>query len=211
MQVKKSKIVMIFSIIIIVFGVAGCAISSAGIAVVRSLNIGSEDSPFMSTVNGTLSTATSTIGNSSLALKNIAVTIEASKVSLSTASDMLINSSEALEEISDIMNFEIIGTKPLAGTSQYFVTIADDLEKLSGNIDSLSQSIGTNINDINRLSDNLGEISITLGNFSTSLSETTGTDLGFGIKSFLYATLIVMVALNIMFILIGSSLLIVNK
>jgi hypothetical protein len=211
MRGKKSKIVVIFSIIILLFGVIGCILSFGGIYLVRNLNLGVSDSQIITTVSSSLGSATKTLEDSSTALKNIAITVGAAKDSLGSASVMLLNSSEALVQIAETMNFEIIGIKPLEDTSQYFLSIADDLVILSGNIDNLSQSLGTNVGDINTLSTDLGDISTRLDNVSTSLSESTETGLGLGIKSLLYIILAIMGTLNIMFILIGSSLIILNK
>jgi hypothetical protein len=211
MQGKKSKIVVIFSIIILLFGVIGCILSFGGIYLVRNINLGVSDSQMITTVSSSLGSATKTLEDSSTALKNIAITVGAAKDSLDSASVMLLNSSEALAQIAETMNFEIIGIKPLEDTSQYFLSIADDLVILSGNIDNLSRSLGTNVDDINTLSTDMGDISTRLDNVSTSLSESTETGLGLGIKSLLYIILAIMGTLNIMFILIGSSLIILNK
>ena len=211
MQGKKRIIVIIFSIIIMLFGIIGCAASFGGIYLVKNLNIGGTESQLVTTVSGTLNLATDTIENSSTALKNIASTVGVAKDSLESAADVLMSSSEALAEISETMNFEIIGIKPLEDTSQYFISIAKDLDVLSGRIDSLSRSLGTNVDDINRVSTDLGEISIRLDNFSTSLSGATGTELDFGIKNFLYIVLALMASFNIVFILIGLSLAMLNR
>ena len=210
-QGKKSKIVIIFSIVILLFGIIGCILSFGGIYLVRNLNLGVTDSQLITTVSSSLGSATKTLKDSSVALKNIAITVEAAKESLGSASVMLLNSSEALVEIAKTMNFEIIGTRPLEGTSQYFLSIADDLVTLSENIDNMTQSLGTNVDDINTLSTDLGDVSTRLDSVSTSLSESTETGLGLNIKSLLYIILAIIGTLNIMFILIGSSLLIVNK
>lgn len=210
-QGKKSKIVIIFSIVILLFGIIGCILSFGGIYLVRNLNLGMTDSQLITTVSSSLDSATKTLEDSSVALKNIAITVEVAKESLGSASDVLISSSEAIAEIGETMNFEIIGTKPLEDTSQYFLSIADDLVALSENIDNMSQSLGTNVGDLNTLSTDLGDVSTRLDTISTSLSEPAGTGLGLGIKSLLYIILAIMGTLNVMFILIGLSLLIVNK
>ena len=208
----KSKIISLFSIIIIIFGLAGCIPCFGGIYYISKINIknpGSAD--LVSTVEGSVKSVNILLDDSSKALTNVAGTVQEAQLSLADASGMLNSSSLALSEVSGLIEFEILGFRPLAGLSAYFKTMSEDAEKLSESLFDMSQSIGTNIEDINKISEDVGKISANLEVFSTSFSTTAETIPDFNIKGILYFVFIYLGLLNIIFILIGFSLLFINR
>ncbi|MBM3706710.1 MAG: hypothetical protein FJW66_09330 [Actinobacteria bacterium] len=194
------------------FGITGCIPSFAGIYFVKNFNIDRVNSTEMlSTFGSSMDSVTGLIKDSSTALKNAAGTVLEAKDSLADASKMLDESSVALLEISKLVNFEILGIKPMEGVSRYFISIADDLDSLAVSVEAMSASIGGNAGDLNKISEDLEEISFRLDNFTASFLKTSETVPSFGLKSILYFILIYLGILNIIFVMIGISLLVLNR
>ncbi len=209
---KNNKMITLLAIIIIAFGTIGCVPCFAGLYFVKNLELKTADtSQVINTLNSSIDSITILVEDSSLALSNVAGTVEDAKDSLSEASVMLEDSSEAMMEISKLVNFDILGIKPLEGVSVYFESIATDLGDLSENILMTSVSVGKNIEDINKVSDDLGAISIKMDTFSTSFTSTADTIPIFGLKTVMYIALLYFGMLNIIFILIGVSLAVLSR
>jgi len=208
----KNKIISFFSIIIIIFGLAGCVPCFGGIYYISKINIKNPGSVnLVNTVSSSVKSVNILLDDSSKALNNVAGTVQEAQYLLADASGMLKSSSLALSEVSGVIEFEILGIKPLAGLSAYFQTMSQDAGKLSESLFDMSQSIGTNIGDINKISEDVGKISANLEVFSTSFSTTAGTIPDFNLKGLLYIVFIYLGILNIIFMLIGVSLLSINR
>ncbi|MBM3700825.1 MAG: hypothetical protein FJW68_07965 [Actinobacteria bacterium] len=208
----NNKIISLFSIIIIFFGLAGCVPCFGGIYYASKISIknpGSSD--LLNTVNGSIKSINILLDDSSAALNNVAGTVQEAQYSLADASGMLKSSSLALSEVSGLIEFDILGFKPLAGMSAYFKTMSEDAQKLSASLFGMSQSIGTNIGDINKISGDVGKISADLEVFSVSFSTTADSIPDFNLKWFFYIVFIYLGILNIIFILIGISLLSMSR
>jgi hypothetical protein len=208
----KNKIISLFSIIIIIFGLAGCIPCFGGIYYISKINIKNPGSVnLINTVDSSVKSVNILLDDSSGALNNVAGTVQEAQYSLADASEMLKSSSLALAEVSGLIEFEILGIKPLAGISAYFKTMSEDAQKLSESLFDMSNSIGTNIEDINKISEDVGKISANLEVFSTSFSTTAGSIPDFNIRGLLYIVFIYLGILNIIFILIGISILTLNR
>jgi len=208
----KNKIIALFSIIIIAFGITGCAGCLGGIYFVKKIFTGiSGSTQLISSASTSVESVNVLLDNSSTALSNVASTVENARVSLSGASDMLQSSSAALLEISELIEFEIIGIKPLAGISGYFRTMSEDLDGLSKNMMLMSDTVGTNVEDINEISEDIGSISVNLENFSATFFRNTSVLPDFGIRSLLYIIFSYIGILNLILVFIGFSLLVLSR
>ncbi len=208
----KNKIISLFSIIIIIFGFAGCIPCFGGIYYAGKINIINPGSTYLvNTLDSNLKSVNVLLNDSSKALDNVAGTVREAQYSLKDASGMLKSSSLALEEISGLVEFDILGIKPLAGISAYFKTMSQDAEKLSESLLAMSQSVGSNIRDINKISEDVGKISSDLEVFISSYLTITSSLPDFNLRVLIYIVLIYLGILNIIFILIGASLFLINR
>lgn len=212
MKISKKIIIIIFSLIIIVFGLAGAVPSFAGLYYVNKAKIEITNSTqILNTASTSINTINVMLDNSSSAMKNVSSTVSEAKNSLSTAAVMLEDTSRTMVEISKSIEFEILGYKPLEGVSQYFTSMSTDFKTLSGDMKNMASSVGNNIEDINNISEDLKNISVNLENFSETFSNTSTILPEFSLKTILLFIFSYFAAVNIIFILIGASLLIVSR
>ncbi|MBN1299479.1 MAG: hypothetical protein JW997_07320, partial [Actinobacteria bacterium] len=204
---SRNKLVFLFAVIIIIFGIIGLIPCAACFYYTGKINITNPGSNYVITSLGSsVQSVNVLLDTSSEALTDVAGTVEEARDSLKDASKMLESSSEALAEVSEIIEFEILGMKPLAGLSEYFGTMSEDAGKLSGSIFNMADSIGTNIDDIKKIAADVSNISVNLSSFSTSFERTAAALPDFNIKIILYAVFAYLGVLNIVFIIIGLSL-----
>jgi len=205
---KKSIILKIFAFILILFGVAGIAGSIAGIPVankyLRSVNTLPEINE--SVVAG-FSSISGMITDVSATTKNVTQTLTETKESLKNASELSDEAAAAFYEISQYVEFDILGFKPLAETSTYFNDLGDTLTELSGQISNTAGSLDVNIRDVDKLSQDFTQISTKMDKVSEVSSKTLTL---LPVESFLkvaYVLLIYIAVLHLMFVITGLGIL----
>lgn len=208
----QRKIVTFFSLIIIIFAVLGLMICGAAFYFIARVEIPSISSTqLVTTLEGTVSSVSSLVKESSDALGNVSNTVEEARISLKEASDMLYSSSGDLVEIAEAIDFEFLGIRPLSGVSDYFFSISSDLETLSASVEEMADSVGVNVEDLDNISLELLDMSKRMDGFSDSFGVTTNTMPDFDIKTVAYVILVFMSLQNMVIALIGISLFALNK
>jgi hypothetical protein len=212
MQNRKRAVIVIFAVIILVFGIAGSIPCFAGIYFVKNINMDRVNSTeIFATFSDSMDSVTMLLEDSATAITGAADTVSEAKTSLADASEILKESSTALVEISKLVDFEILGLKPMEGVSHYFESIAGDLDSLSVSVGIMAESIGGNAGDIKKISEDLGKISLQLDTFAFSFLKTSESIPEFGLKNILYFILIYLGILNLIFIIIGIALLALSR
>ena len=131
----RNKIISFFAIIIIVFGMLGLVPCAVLIYFTGKINLTNPGSTYIvDSLSSSVKSVNVLLDNSSEALTNVAGTVQEAQDSLKDASGMFKSSSIALAEVADVIEFEILGIKPLDGMSKYFSTMSEDAEKLSQSI-----------------------------------------------------------------------------
>ncbi len=240
---SKFKLITVFSLIIIIFGLLGCVPCAAGIYYLSKIsassniiniinysninyndNIGNKNiganivgsnnaqtKNFLETVNESINSLISLLDNSSYALKNASYTITDAQNALIDASKIMKSTSISLNEVSKTIEFEILGVKPLAGVSNYFKSISKDMAKFSENLEKMSTSIGLNVEDLKKLSEDIDKISLNITIANNSFNKSINLIPNFSFINILYIVLSYLFVLNIIFILIGISLIVLTK
>jgi hypothetical protein len=208
----RKKVITFFSLIIIIFAVAGLVLCGIAFYFVNGFKVPQLSSTqVVSSFNSSVSSVSSLIQESSRALKNVSGTIEIAKDSLVETSDMLLDSSGDLEEIAEAIDFSILGMHPLKDVSKYFLSISEDMEVLASNVGLIAGSVGINIEDIQNISVELNEISENMEGFNEDFAKTSATLPDFGLKTVAYVVIIFMIIQNLLILLIGISLFALNK
>ncbi|MCL5073127.1 MAG: hypothetical protein M1308_19895 [Actinobacteria bacterium] len=204
---KKLRL-KIFAFILVLFGIVGMTGSIAGIPIASKYLKGMNTLPEINeTVVAGFSSISATVTDVSSTTKNVTKTLIETKKSLSNASLLSDQAGTAFHQISEDVNFEIFGYKPLAETSTYFKDIGDTLAELSSQILNTVDSLDVNIQDVDKLSQDFILISAKLDKVS-EVSNRTLTLLP--IESFLrvaYIFLIYIAVLHLMFVIIGLGML----
>ena len=204
----KLIILKFFAVILILFGLAGIVGSIAGIPIANKYLKGINTFPEINeSVVAGLSSISGTIVDVSTTTKNVTKTLIETKKSLSNASLLSDQAGTSFHQISNYVDFDILGYKPLAETSTYFNDIGDTLSDLSNQISNTVDSLDVNIRDVDKLSQDFILISAKLDKVS-EISNKTLTLLP--IESFLkvaYILLIYIAILHLMFVFIGLGML----
>lgn len=212
MALRKNVMVYFFSIILIIFGFVGAVFSFSAISLVAKYKIDIDSaSELNSSIDGGVESISNLLSNTSTAMENVSVTVNEVKNSIVTASDLTYVSADAIYEIADLANFDILGFQPFGSSYEYFIVIGDSLKGLSGSIDKTVDSIGTNADDIEKIARDLEEASLKLNNAYGDLSKTVETFPDLGLKKVINYLLIYCGILNLMFVFMGASLLLLAK
>lgn len=205
---KNLIILKFFAVIIMLFGVAGVVGSLVGIPIANKYLKSFDTLPEINeSVVAGFSSISGTIVDVSTTTKNITQTLIETKKSLSNASLLSDQAGTSFHQISNYVDFDILGYKPLAETSTYFNDIGDTLSDLSNQISNTVDSLDVNIRDVDKLSQDFILISAKLDKVS-EISNKTLTLLPIG--SFLkvaYILLIYIAILHLMFVFIGLGML----
>jgi len=211
MKARKTFI-YILSLILIVFGIAGSALS---IVFMQKVNLFTGNVKQIETINTSLKSGfesiTTITKNTGVATANMADSIKSARLSLEAASGTAASSSEAIYSIAKLTNFDILGFKPMAETGQYFNQIGDDLKTLSVSILATAEALKTNEKDIANIGTNFEEMSLKLNVISEEINQTVSIVVQDNILKLASILTIYVAVLHFMFVLIGFALLLVSK
>ncbi|MCE5329169.1 hypothetical protein LLG07_02400 [bacterium] len=204
-------IINVISIFLIIFGIAGIIFSFIFIPKLSPVNLNNEtiDSLNVSISEG-FDSITSAMNNASTTAIGISGSIETAKDSLETAAQVTEETSKAFNEMSKLVDFEILGLKPFESVYMYFQDGSESLEQLSKDLTNTGKSLKTNTSDIKELGDNLADISGKIKNLSVSYNNAADS-ISFSqsdkIIDYFKAYICI---LHAMFILAGTSLILLN-
>ncbi len=207
MNSKKSFITYVFSIILIFFGIAGCALSVTGLTYLnKNLSFSQEETNFAVSLDESILSVSNMMKDTSKGLENASLTLKQVEESLANAQELLKNSSSAFYDIAETINFEILGYRPLEKSYGYFTGIGDSLSLLSSDIGRTALYIGTNSTDLTKISENIDNITININNTYKNFSGTFSNVMNFNLGSIFTYIFIYILVLHVMFILIGLVL-----
>lgn len=204
-------IINVISIFLIIFGIAGIIFSFIFIPKLSPVNLNNEtiDSLNVSISEG-FDSITSAMNNASTTAIGISGSIETAKDSLETAAQVTEETSKAFNEMSKLVDFEILGLKPFESVYMYFQDGSESLEQLSKDLTNTGKSLKTNTSDIKELGDNLADISGKIKNLSVSYNNAADSiSLSQSDKIIDYFKAYICI-LHAMFILAGTSLILLN-
>jgi len=209
---KKRIIVFIISIILILFGLSGTALSTFFILKANEF-VGNlkQIENINTSIKGGFESITNIASNTHIATVNIASSIKNARESLIYASDTSKNSAEAVYSIADLTGFDIFGFKPLEDAGYYFTTIGDNLNMLSQKIEETADALQTNEKDVIKLGEDFKETSVKLNLISSELSQTTTLILENNFIKMVNIILSYMVILHFMFIITGIALITLTR
>ncbi|MBM3707381.1 MAG: hypothetical protein FJW69_03420 [Actinobacteria bacterium] len=209
---KKRIIVFIISIILILFGLSGTALSTFFITKANEFvgNLKQIES-INTSIKGGFESITNIASDTHIATVNIASSIKNARQSLQYAADTSKESASAVYSIADLTGFDIFGFKPLEEAGDYFTTIGDNLNLLSQKIEDTANSLQTNEKDVIKLGEDFKEASLKLNMISSELSQTTTLILEGNFIKMINIILIYMAILHFMFIIIGVALITLTR
>ncbi len=207
MDAKKSLIKYIFSIILILFGVSGCALSVTGLVYFKkNLSFTREEADFGASLDKNILSVSDMMRDTSKGLENASLTLKQVEETLANAQELLGTSSFAFYDIAETINFEILGYRPLEKSYEYFIGVGDSLSLLSSDIGKTALYINTNSADLTKISKNIDDITVNINNTYKNFSGTFSDIANFNISSVFTCMLIYILVLHIMFVLIGLVL-----
>jgi hypothetical protein len=208
----KKLIVFILSIILIVFGIAGCTIS---LVFMNKINLFTgkikQIDNINSSVKGGFESITAIAQNTSVATENMAASIKSARESLLAASKTADTSAEAIYSIAELTDFDILGVKPMADASEYFKIIGDNLKTLSASILETANSLQINEDDVLRIGINFKEVSIKLNAISTEINQTVSIISENSFIKLVNILTTYIVVLHLMFVIIGFSMILLIR
>jgi len=208
----KNIIIAVFSCILILFGILGISAGAAAIPSIKKFKEFIKNFPEIneSVKNGfeSMSIALKDASDASAGAGESVVII---KSILGNVSDFSEQTSKTFYDIAGFMNFEILGQKPFEDSYIHFMKVGDTLLELSDNVSGTTDSILRNIDDVQRLGRDLEDISNKIDDISEKIYS-AGDLMSFeSVSKIFYFLIIYIVLLNLMFVLIGFSLLMLRK
>jgi hypothetical protein len=203
-KIKRKPLIIIFSFILILFGLCGAVFSFSGIFILENYR---ED--FDNIHNLGLSVAAAVeetaeaLKNSNETSENIAGSIRTAKDTLSNASEISYDSGIAFNEVSGMLGFDILGFKPLEDAEVYFSDIGSNLVTLSEDLTIAQDNLETNAVDIERTGSELVNVSEELKEVSVLFNRVVGSYNIYSFVLIIKYLLIYLGVLNIIFIIIG--------
>lgn len=207
MNARTSFIKYVFSIILIFFGISGCALSVTGLVYFnKNLSFTQEETNFGASLDESILSVSDMMKDTSKGLENASLTLKQVEESLANAQELLSTSSFAFYDIAETINFEILGYRPLEKSYGYFIGIGDSLSLLSSDIGKTALYINTNSADLTKISENIDDITININNTYKNFSGTFSNIANLNISSIFTYILIYILVLHVMFVLIGLVL-----
>lgn len=207
MNARTSFIKYVFSIILIFFGISGCALSVTGLVYFnKNLSFTQEETNFGASLDESILSVSDMMKDTSKGLENASLTLKQVEESLANAQELLSTSSFAFYDIAETINFEILGYRPLEKSYGYFIGIGDSLSLLSSDIGKTALYINTNSADLTKISENIDAITININNTYKNFSGTFSNIANLNISSIFTYILIYILVLHVMFVLIGLVL-----
>lgn len=207
----RKLIINIISGFMIIFGIAGIIFSLMFIPKASSLSLGSETINNLNiSISEGFDSITSAMNNASTAAIGISGSIETAKDSLGTAAQVTEETSKAFNEMSKLVDFEILGLKPFESVYMYFQDGGESLKQLSKDLKNTSESLKTNTSDIKELGDNLADISGKIENLSVSYNNATSSVPFDQFNKIINYSKAYICILHAMFLLTGTSLILLN-
>ncbi|MFC2144729.1 hypothetical protein ACFLQQ_00180 [Actinomycetota bacterium] len=208
----KKIFITIFSLISILFGLAGAIFSFGGIFVLNSYEEKIDNIHDLSlSVAGTIEETSGMLNNSDDTFEHIADSIRTSIKTIDYASEISYDSGMAFHEIAGLVDFEVLGFQPLETAGDYFTDIGSNLIGLSEELSLAEDDLEINVTDLERIEQDLENISVEFGNVSTRFSGVMDSFSVYNFVSIIKYLLIYSGILNIMFILNGIMFLILKR
>jgi methyl-accepting chemotaxis protein len=200
----RSSVITIISILSILFGLSGAAVSFAGIYILDSNKENFDNIHELSlSIADAIEEASAMLENSDDTSKHIADSIRTTKSSINSASQITHDSGVAFNEIAAVVGFEILGFKPLETTEDYFEDIGNDLILLSEDLETAQEDLEINASDMERIGNDLKNISIELDDVSSRLNRAIDQFSVFRFVLIIKYLLVYLGILNMMFVLNG--------
>ena len=204
MQIKRSKLITIFSFFSILFGLCGAIFSFSGIFVLENHredfnnvhDLGLSVAAAIEETAGVLQNSNETSGN-------IADSIRTARDSINHASEITYDSGIAFNKVAGMVGFDILGFKPLEGAEEYFNEIGNNLEVLSEDLNMAQENLEANALDIERTGRDLVKVSEELENVSILFNRTINSFNIYTLILIIQYLLVYLGILNIIFILNG--------
>ncbi|MEE8324572.1 MAG: hypothetical protein V3R31_02855, partial [Candidatus Humimicrobiaceae bacterium] len=164
MQPKKKILITIFSIISILIGLTGAIASFGGIFVLNSYEENFDNINDLSlSIAGTIEKTSDMLINSNETSEHITESIRTTENTIAYASEISYESGMAFNEIAALVDFEILGFQPLGTAGDYFTDIGNNLIGLSEELSLAEDDLEINASDLERIGQDLENISIELG------------------------------------------------
>lgn len=212
MQPKKKILITIFSIISILIGLTGAIASFGGIYVLNSYEENFDNINDLGlSIAGTIEKTSDMLINSNETSEHITESIRTIENTIDYASEISYESGMAFNEIAALVDFEILGFQPLGTAGDYFTDIGTNLIGLSEELSLAEDDLEINASDLERIGQDLENISIELGNVSTGFNQTINSFSIYNLVLIIKYLLIYLGLLNIMFILNGIMFLILKR
>lgn len=212
MKTKKKIFISFFSLISILFGLAGAIVSFGGIFVLNSYKESFDNIHDLSqSVSGAIEETSAMLKNSNETSGNIAESLRTTKNTIDYASEISYDSGIAFNEIADLVDFEVLGFQPLGTAGEYFIDIGNNLIGLSEELSLAEDNLEINVFDLERIGSDLENISIELENVSKGFDQAINAFSIYDLVLVIRYLLIYLGILNIMFIMNGIMFLILRR
>ncbi len=132
---------------------------------------------------GPLESTARTLADASDAFDRFATSLEQARQSSEDAAALVAGTGETLSTLADTMSIQIFGTQPLLPAAEGFRNASDQLAGLSGDLESMSDALGANIEDVERASLNLRLVRNDMDSLIAAFETDDGSDGGIGIAS----------------------------
>ena len=208
----KRVFITFFSLISILFGLAGAIFSFGGIFALNSYEEKIDNIHDLSlSIAGTIEETSGMLNNSDDTFEHIAESIRTSIKTIDYASEISYDSGMAFNEIAGLVDFEVLGFQPLGPAGDYFTDIGSNLIGLSEELVLAEDDLDTNVTDLERLGQDLENISEEFGDVSARFGQTIDSFSIYNLVTIIKYLLIYSGILNIMFILNGIMFLILKR
>lgn len=132
---------------------------------------------------GPLRSTARTVSDASDAFEGFGSSLAQARESSEHASELVVDTGETLDGLAETMSIQIFGTQPLLPAAEGFRDAAQQLDGLGTDLESLSETLGANVDDVDRASQNLrlvrGEMDALLAAFDVE----EGSDGGVGLAT----------------------------
>jgi len=207
----RRLIINVISVFLILFGIAGIIFSFVFIPKLSPVNFNNETIGSLNiSISEGFDSITSAMNNASTAAVGISDSIESAKDSLETAAQVTEETSKAFNEMSKLVEFEILGLKPFESVYMYFQDGSKSLGELSKDLKNTGKSLGTNTSDIKKLGNSIADISGKIENLSVSYKNAAGSVSFEQFNKIINYFKVYISILHLMFLLMGISLMLLN-
>lgn len=167
---RIEKIIFIFSLVFIVYGLIGCFVSLKMFS-----NIGEHrldvSADVTTPIENEFKLMAETMNDISITANNSAKTVTSTKEAIITSSEITKQSSDIFFNIADYMDFTVLGWQPLFKTVSFFEEEGTKMTELSVTLDTTVINMNQNIKDLNSLSNNFKKMSANINVIATNINQ----------------------------------------